>query len=311
MNNTLADCVSYGTDARPADGARRSTICRRLLALAASLVLESLFPAARGHAADAAGHFADLPGVRLWFTDTGGDGVPIVLLHANTGTADSWRSQSEVFAARYRVVAFDRRGWGNSTADPATGPQPGTVAGDLDALADHLGLPPFHLVGVAGGGFVAIDYAAWRPARVRSLVVAASTGQFSEPEMTEMTARLEIPELRRQAAVYREVGPSYRAADPDGTRRWIAIEEHSREPRSPAQPLRTPNTFAKLAAVTTPVLVIAADADLLAPPALMRTWATHLADGYQWATIPDSGHAIAWERPALFNEHVLGFVDRH
>jgi hypothetical protein len=44
------------------------------------------------------------------------------------------------------------------------------------------------------------------------LVVAASTGQFSEGEMQEMSTRLVIPELRKQPAVYREVGPSYRAA---------------------------------------------------------------------------------------------------
>ena len=37
------------------------------------------------------GEFADLPGVRLWYTDSGGSGVPLMLLHANTGNADSWQ----------------------------------------------------------------------------------------------------------------------------------------------------------------------------------------------------------------------------
>lgn len=257
------------------------------------------------------GDYADLPGVKLWFTDTGGDGVPIVLLHANTGTSESWEAQAATFAGQgYRVIAFDRRGWGRSLADPSTGPQPGSLAGDLDALADRLKLGKFHLVGVAGGGFVAIDYAAWRPERLRSLVVAASTGQFSEQEMRDITARIEIPELRKQGAVYREVGPSYRGANPDGTKRWMDIEEHARQPGAPAQPLRTPNTFVKLAAVTMPVLVVVGDADLLAPPALMRTWAAHLRS-YEWATVPDSGHAIAWEHPDVFNESVLAFVKRH
>jgi pimeloyl-ACP methyl ester carboxylesterase len=307
MNSRLTDCVRYGTDC--AGGAIRG----RLSGLALGLVLGSLCFMARGYAGEDNGRFADLPGVRLWFTDTGGGGVPIVLLHANTGTSDSWRPQAEAFAAHgYRVIAFDRRGFGRTAADHATGAQQATVADDLDVLADHLKLERFHLVGVAGGGFIAIDYAAWRPERLRSLVVAASTGQFKEPEMAEMTARLEIPQLRKQAPVYREVGPSYRAADPEGTSRWIAIEEHSRRPDSPFQPeLRSPNTFAKLAAVTTPALVMAADADLLAPPALMRTWARHLPNGYQWATVPDSGHAIAWEHPGIFNEHVLAFVAQH
>jgi len=128
--------------------------------------------------------------------------------------------------------------------------------------------------------------------------------------MRDFTARIEIPELRKQDAVYREVGPSYRGANPEGTKRWIEIDERARQPGVPAQPLRTPNTFAKLASVTMPVLVMAADADLLAPPALMRTWAAHLKN-YEWATVPDSGHSIAWEHPDIFNENVLAFIKRH
>jgi len=278
------------------------------LALAGSIFAIAPAPAAENAPP---GQYLELPGVKLWFTDTGGAGTPIVLLHANTGTSESWEAQATTFAREgYRVIAFDRRGWGRSLADPATGPQPGSVAGDLDALADYLKLDKFHLVGVAGGGFVSIDYAAWRPERLRSLVVAASTGQFAEKEMRAITARVEIPELRKQDAVYREVGPSYRATNPEGTKRWIEIDEHARQPGAPAQPLRTPNTFAKLASITMPVLVMAADADLLAPPALMRAWAAHLKN-YEWATVPDSGHAIAWEHPDVFNGHVLAFVKQH
>jgi pimeloyl-ACP methyl ester carboxylesterase len=291
------------------------SVCPRRPGLAGmvGLLLGFLSFAACGYAAEAppAGRYAELPGVKLWFTDTGGAGAPIVLLHANTGTSEGWEAQVAAFARQgYRVIAFDRRGWGKSLADPATGPQPGSVADDLDALADHLKLDKFHLVGVAGGGFISIDYAAWRPERLRSLVVAASTGQFAEKEMRDFTARVEIPELRKQAAVYREVGPSYRGANPEGTKRWIEIDAHAQQPGAPSQPLRTPNTFAKLAAVTMPVLVMAADADLLAPPALMRAWAAHLKN-YEWATVPDSGHAIAWEHPDIFNAHVLAFIKQH
>src|SRR5579859_2888573 len=92
----------------------------------------------------ASGMYAELPGVKLWFTDTGGAGVPIMLLHANTGTSAVWTDQVTRFSqAGYRVIAFDRRGWGKSIANPATGPQPGSIAGDLDALADYLKLTNF------------------------------------------------------------------------------------------------------------------------------------------------------------------------
>ena len=275
--------------------------------LGAALGSHAALPARAGENS-ASGAYAELPGVKLWFTDSGGTGTPIVLLHANTGTSAAWASQVESFSlAGYRVIAFDRRGWGKSIANPATGPQPGSIAGDLDALADYLKLDRFHLLGVAGGGFAALDYAAWHPEKLRSLVIGASTGQVTDKEIADFIARIEIPDLRKQPAVYREIGPSYRGANPDGTRRWIEIEQHARQPGAPSQPLRTPNTFAKIEAIPTLTLVMAADADLLAPPALMRIWASHLKN-HEWALMPDSGHAIAWEQPVTFNKKVLEFV---
>jgi pimeloyl-ACP methyl ester carboxylesterase len=256
------------------------------------------------------GAFAELPGVKLWFTDTA-IGVPLILLHANTGTSAVWANQVESFArAGYRVIAFDRRGWGKSNANPATGPQPGSIAGDLDALAEYLKLDKFHLLGVAGGGFAALDYAAWRPEKLRSLVIAASTGQVADKEIADFIARLEIPGLRKLPAVYREVGPSYRGANPDGTKHWIEIDEHARQAEASDQLLRTPNTFAKIETIPTPTLILAADADLLAPPALMLVWSAHMKN-HEWAVVTDAGHAIAWEQPETFNAKVLEFIKRH
>src|ERR1700744_2630793 len=195
------------------------------------LALFSQIATTASAAEDSGGTYAELPGVKLWFTDSGGTGTPIVLLHANTGTSAIWTDQVASFSqAGYRVIAFDRRGWGKSTADPVTGPQPGSVAGDLDALADHLKLDRFHLLGVAGGGFGALDYAAWRPEKLLSLVIAACTGQGTAKAICDFSARIEIPGIRKLPAVYSEVGPSYRGADPEGTQRWIEIDEHARQP---------------------------------------------------------------------------------
>ena len=60
--------------------------------------------------------YADLPGVRLWYTNSGGSGVPVVLLHADTGNADSWEYNIPGFveAGYWVIVTFDRRGWGRS-----------------------------------------------------------------------------------------------------------------------------------------------------------------------------------------------------
>ena len=66
----------------------------------------------------------------------------------------------------------------------------------------------------------------------------------------------------------------------------------------------------KIETIPTPTLVLAADADLLAPPALMRIWASHIKT-HEWAVVTDAGHAVTWEQPDKFNAKVLEFVQRH
>ena len=279
----------------------------RLLTGAILCCVASWLAASGANAAGTAG-YADLPGVRLWYTDTGGDGQALILLHANTGTSANWEPQNEAFAAAgYRVIAFDRRGWGKSIADPATGPQPGTVAEDLHNLVNSLDIERFHLVGVAGGTFIALDYVAWHPERVLTLVAAASTGALTDAPEVAFRERIAIPGIRELPAMYRELGSSYIGSNPEGTQRWSEIEEHARQEGAPSQPLRTPNTYAKIAQIETRILVLAADADLLAPPGLMRQWSAHLRNG-EWASVPDSGHSIAWEQPEIFNRTVLQFL---
>ena len=251
---------------------------------------------------------APLPGVQLWFTDTGGSGEPIVLMHAITGTSESWASQIAAFAqAGYRVIAFDRRGWGRSLADPASGPQPGHAADDLHALADHLALGRFHLVGVAGGGFVALDYAAAHPERLSSLVVAASTGSVSDKEIQDVIARIEIPGIRSLPAHFREVGASYRGTNPEG--RSAGSRSRSTRDRPTRRPSRCDRRTPTPSWPPSPRerWSSPADADLIAPPGLMKLWARHVK-GAQWTTVPDAGHSIAWEQPAIFNDIVLKFL---
>jgi pimeloyl-ACP methyl ester carboxylesterase len=254
---------------------------------------------------------ADLPGVRLAYRDSGGAGVPIVLLHANTGTSASWQPQFDGFvAAGYRTIAFDRRGWGQSLPDPGSGPQPGSVAEDLAALADHLALPRFHLLGVAGGGFVALDYAGWRQDSLRSLTVAASTGSFSEDEMQQLTQNLRFEGFPDLPESFREIGPSFRAIEPERVAAWAHAQELAKQPDAVFQPLRTPNTFAKIAQIRIPMQAITASADLYAPPTLMARWIRHIPHA-EVIAIADSGHSVPMEQPALFNRAVLDFIGRH
>jgi pimeloyl-ACP methyl ester carboxylesterase len=79
---------------------------------------------------------AQIPDTRLWYWDTGGQGVPIVLLHPATGSALIWGYQQPVLAkAGYRVIAYSRRGYYNSA--PFDRNNPGIGSEDLRHLAGY------------------------------------------------------------------------------------------------------------------------------------------------------------------------------
>lgn len=255
--------------------------------------------------------FADLPGVRLWYSDSGGTGVPLILLHANTGNADGWQYNIPGFAAAgYRVIAFDRRGWGRSTANPQTGPQPGTIADDLHALAEYLKLDRFHLVGVAGGGFAAYDYVLWHPERLRSLVVAASGGAIVDEELSKLREKTSLPNFRNWPPEFREVSMGYMATNPAGLKLWLEIHDNSIQKGVSAQPQRQTITFAKLATIRVPTLLMPGDQDLQAPPWVMRRQLAHIP-GAEFVVLPEASHSINWEQPEAFNLAVLQFIERH
>ena len=253
--------------------------------------------------------YAEIPGVRLWFTDTGGDNTPVVFLHAASGTTESWVYQEQAFTnAGFRCIAYDRRNWGRSES-ASSASTPGSASDDLEALAVHLGLDRFHLVATALGGIIGLDYTVEYPQRVISLAVSSTFTGVQDQSYMEVQNRLRPAEISNLPITLREVGPSYRAINAEGTARWLEIEVGSRHSISPeqAQSAREPMTFARLENMKTPVLMLSGDADLLSPPAMMRLVADHIPD-CQFATIPEAGHAAFWEQPEIWNGLVLDFI---
>ena len=115
-------------------------------------------------------HFADLDGVTLHYL-TAGAGEPIVLVHGIPQSSHEWRRIMPRLAERYRVIAPDLRGLGDSSR-PAAGYDKKTLAGDLWKLMHgHLGVDQFFLAGHDWGGPVAFSLAAQRPASVRRLAI--------------------------------------------------------------------------------------------------------------------------------------------
>jgi len=281
---------------------------RWLVILGASVFLAQTIP---GRGAPAVEGFASVPGAKLFYTDSGGTGVPLVLMHAATGSVRAWQHQTSAFTgAGYRVIAFDRRGWGRTNVEPNAAP--GTAADDVIALMDYLHVDRFHLVGTAAGGFVTFDTALSFPKRLRSIVVANSVGGVTDPEFVELGRRIRPPEFTAMPPELREVSPSYRASNPEGTKQWIKLEMMSRPPGliAAAQPLKNTITFALLETITVPTLLLTGDADMFAPPPVLKMFAAHIRHA-ETVIVPEAGHSTYWEQPGVFNRSVLTFIRKH
>lgn len=257
--------------------------------------------------------YAQLPGVRLWYRDTGGSGVPVVFVHAATGNSLVWEYQLPAFtAAGYRVITYDRRGFGRSVIDPA-GPQPGTAADDLLGLVNHLRIDRFHLVGTAAGGGVSFDFALSFPERLRSLVIANAGGNVQDADYLELGRRMRpAPQFDALPPDLRELGPSYRAANPAGTRRWLELHDLSWPGGSRPKDQTTRNriTFALLETLRVPTLLLTGDADLYTPPSVLRLFTARIKRA-ESVIVPEAGHSAYWEQPEIFNRTVLAFLGKH
>ncbi len=266
--------------------------------------------------------FIDVPGARLHYWDTGGNGQTIVLLHPASGSAESWTYQQPVFAAAgYRVIAYSRRGHYRSEAvgEPVV-PSP-TDLDDLHALVTQLNLGRFHLVGSAAGSFLGAEFTVAFPDRLHSALLGSSLLNFDDPDFGALVKRLIPANFMQLPADFRELSPSYRVANPQGVARWLEIEKRSRwapmgpilntGTAGPRPPGRVPVTFDTLnvAAGRLPVLLMTADADLYMSPALLGMVAAKVPNA-RTTIVANAGHAVFWEQPRAYNRTVLEFIGR-
>jgi pimeloyl-ACP methyl ester carboxylesterase len=116
---------------------------------------------------------------KLHVDDFGGNGRPVVLIHGWPLSGESWSEQIPALReAGYRVVTYDRRGFGRSDK-PLTGYDYNTLTDDLHALLVGLDLQDVTLVGFSmGGGEVARYFSKFGRERVRSVVFASAVPPF-------------------------------------------------------------------------------------------------------------------------------------
>jgi pimeloyl-ACP methyl ester carboxylesterase len=249
-------------------------------------------------------------GAGLYYWDTGGEGPAVVLSHPGRGSALTWPYQQPAFAAAgFRTIAYSRRGRYRSPAGSKE--DPGTLAGDLNALITHLKIDKFHILGLAAGGFTVSDYAVSYPGKLLSMVIACSLFGLWDKEIDSRSDFILPKEYQALPPEFKELGPSYRWAHPEGVKQWIEMEEKSRG-KGPSiyQRAKSERTWRKLRALNIPTFLITGGADLYQPPSMMRAAAKQIP-GCKTLVIPEAGHAVQWEQPETFNREVIEFFKQY
>ena len=145
-----------------------------------------------------------VPGCELIYDELG-TGEPLVLVHGTGAQASTWRGTvGDLAAGGYRVIAYDRRGFGRSTHRPVRDYR--VHVADLAAVIEGVGAPA-HVLGWSSGGNVALALAVARPDLYRSLVIVEAPWhglRSATPDLVAVLVRAKLSQLRgrrREAAV--------------------------------------------------------------------------------------------------------------
>jgi 3-oxoadipate enol-lactonase len=258
---------------------------------------------------------AEVNGQRLYH-EVHGEGEPLLCVAGLTCDTLVWIPQLQAFSAAHRTVVFDNRDVGQSSMAEDEY-EVADMARDALALADHLGLETFHLLGVSMGGMIAQEVALQAPERVRTFTVAVSIaagGAYARRTAEVWGARVaqisqeqhvdELMLLNHSEGFYE---------NPDMVefiRTAMLNNPHPQPADAFARQLAAcsrHDTRDRLGSLSMPTHVIGGEYDILLPVWKSRELA-ELIPGSKLTILPAAPHGLSLERADEFNAAVLEFI---
>lgn len=256
-------------------------------------------------------------GADLYYEDQGSGPQTIVFAHGLLWSCRMFDRQVDALKERYRCVAFDFRGQGQSEVT-RDGYDMDTLAGDAAALIEQLELAPCHFLGLSMGGFIGLRLAARRPELIRSLMILESS---ADPEPVE-----NVSKYRRFLLVERLLGPKAVAgavmpimfgrtflSDPtraEERRLWQARGAANHRvgiARATTGVIERVGVYDEIGRITAPTLIIVGDQDVATVPA--KAERMHAAiPGSRLVVIPGAGHTSTVEQPEAVNAALAAFL---
>ena len=248
--------------------------------------------------------------------EVAGSGPFVLFLHGIGGNRHQWRAQLEALSDRFKVAAWDARGYGDS--EDVDGPRRfSDFTGDVVRVLDHLSVDAAHLVGLSMGGRIARDVALRFPASVASLVLANTSPGFDALTEEERRAFIDAraaplragkrPEELAPLLVDRLLHPNASGRARDAASAMMSalrVESYLKTIEASIAEDRG----AALEEIAVPTLVVTSDADPLYPRPLAEAMARRVPRA-TLAVITEAGHLSNLEQPEAFNAVVRAFLE--
>ncbi len=254
-------------------------------------------------------------GFEMAYDDTGGNRVPLLLVHGYPLDRTLWSSQRVDLADRTRVLAPDLRGFGESgmPSGPMTMDE---YADDLRALLDALSIKNAVVAGLSMGGYIAFAFYRKYAHRVRALILADTRPQPDSPEGKKgrdenvIIARTEGAGAIADRMLPKMLTPKTIAETPD-----LANAARSMMARQPVEGIVAaliamrdrPDSTPTLAQIAVPTLVVTGAQDTLIPPKDAEAMQQAIK-GARLVSIPNAAHLSNFEQPEAFSHAVGEFL---
>jgi 3-oxoadipate enol-lactonase len=250
--------------------------------------------------------------------EVAGSGEPLVLLHGLGSSALDWELTIAHFASKYRTIAVDFRGSGDSRdlkrpSGPFTIPQ---YSADTIAVLETLGTGPAHVVGLSLGGVVAFALALDAPHLVKTLtIVNSSPGMKVSGAKAQATILLRklITWTRGPAGMAQMLAPRLFPGDALAERRALFIERMGRNKRGAyigsSMAALSWSALERIGEIAAPTLVMSAEHDYEFLDN-KQAWA-RLMQNAEYLEVPGTHHAMPYEAPEVFHAHLEQWLERY
>jgi len=245
-----------------------------------------------------------------------GEGPWLVFSHSLACNVAMWEPQIKAFSKRYKVVCYDTRGHGQSSA-PAGAYTLDQLADDAKALLDSLGIKSCHWVGLSMGAVISQTIQLKYPGIFKTMTLADTTSRYPAELQSTWQARIDTASSKGmepivQPTLERWFTEPYRKSGAPVVGR---IAEAIRATPVPGfvgccHAIPKINVSARLKEVKIPSLVIVGEQDPGTPVSMAQEIHENLP-GSELVIIPSAAHLSNLEQPEAFNKALAGFLERH